>query len=305
MSILREIQSAAIDANADVIVLLRKCKVLAARLGNSDFKNWVEHELNGYPSKDELPEYRVLNVQSRGNFSGPFGSGFQSVQIPPRCLPKKWRDFLSTTYLTGSISEYNAIIKNVPDENDTLIMPWPADLLPETKVFRDMFCYAAWREIPPSSIVSLVDTVKNKILDFVLKIEEIDPEAGDDSSDSKALSQDDVKQVFNISIMGDVANLATGSSDFSQSQYVEVSEGDLNSLKKHLSSKGIKHSDILALEKALKTDDPPTSQDNFGAEVASWVGKMVSKAATGAWRIGVNVASSVLTKAISAYYGLD
>ena len=62
MSLLREIQSAAVDANVDVTVVLRKCKVLAARLGNEDFKLWVENELNGYKSKDTLPEYRIFQV---------------------------------------------------------------------------------------------------------------------------------------------------------------------------------------------------------------------------------------------------
>jgi hypothetical protein len=52
MSLLREIQNAAVDKNTDVCTLLRQCKILAARLGNEVFKRWVENELNGYDSKD-------------------------------------------------------------------------------------------------------------------------------------------------------------------------------------------------------------------------------------------------------------
>ena len=303
MSLLKDIQSAAIDANTDVIVLLRKCKVLAARLGNSDFKGWVEHELNGYLSKEELPKYRILKVQSRGHFSGPFGSGYRNILIPPRCLPKEWRDLASTAYLKGGISAYNALLLQEHTAGEKPMLHWPADLLPEVEVFEDMSCYAAWREIPHNSIVNLIDTVKNKILDFVLQIEAIDPEAGDGLPNSQNLSQDDVKQVFNISIMGDVGNLATGSSDFLQSQHIEVSKGDLNSLKKYLSSKGIADADISSLEEALKTDPPQTSPDNLGKEVAKWMGKMIAKAANGAWKIGVGVAANFLNKAISTYYG--
>jgi len=303
MSLLKDIQNAAIDANADVIVLLRKCKVLAARLGNSDFKNWVEHELNGYPSKDELPQYRILKVQSCGNFSGPFGSGFKNILIPPRCLPKEWRDLATVAYLTESISAYNALLSHDPDDGGTLISNWPADLYPEVKVYEDMVCYAAWREIPRNSIVSLIDTIKTKILDFVLKIEEIDPKAGNGSPDSKTLSQEDVKQVFNISIMGNVGNLATGSSNFSQDQHIKVLKGDMDSLKKHLSSKGVTNADISNLEKALKADPPQKSPDTLGMETAKWVGEMVTKAATGAWKVGVGIATNLLNKAILAYYG--
>ncbi|MGD0597577.1 MAG: hypothetical protein ABSA64_08675 [Sedimentisphaerales bacterium] len=303
MSLLKDIQNAAIDTNADVIVLLRKCKVLAARLGNSEFKEWIEHELNGYPSKDELPKYRILKVQSSGHFSGPFGSGYRGVLIPPGCLPKGWRDLATTAYLTDSISNYNALLQHDPDGDGKLMSHWPADLLPHVKVFEDTVCYAAWREIPRNSIVSIIDTVKNKILDFVLKIEEINSEAGDDSSESKTISQEDIKQVFNISIMGDVGNLATGSSNFSQNQHIEISKGDLNSLKRYLSSKGIADADISSLEDALNADGPQTSPDNLGARVATWVGKMITKAASGAWKISVEVASQLLTKAISKYYG--
>lgn len=302
MSLLKDIQNAAIDANADVIVLLRKCKVLAARLGNSEFKEWIEHELNGYPSKEDLPKYRILKVQSSGHFSGPFGSGYRGVLIPPRCLPKEWRDLATTAYLTDSISNYNALLQHAPDGDGKIMSHWPADLLPSVKVFEDTVCYAAWREIPRNAIISIIDTVKNKILDFVLKIEEIDPEAGNDSSNSKTISQDEIKQVFNISIMGDVGNLATGSSDFSQSQHIEILKGDLDSLKKYLSAKGIGSEDISDLEGALKADPTPNSPNKLGPKVSSWIGKMVAKAASGAWEIGVGVATNLLTKAIFTYY---
>ncbi|MBF0290686.1 MAG: hypothetical protein HQK86_00860 [Nitrospinae bacterium] len=47
MSLLRDIQTAAVAPDTDVATLLRKCKILAVRLGNDDFKAWVDHELNG------------------------------------------------------------------------------------------------------------------------------------------------------------------------------------------------------------------------------------------------------------------
>ena len=52
MTLLREIQADAVDTNVDISVLLRKCKVLAARLGNKEFNLWVERELNGYTSRE-------------------------------------------------------------------------------------------------------------------------------------------------------------------------------------------------------------------------------------------------------------
>ena len=74
MSLLREIQDAAVNSEVELATLLRKCKVLAARLGNGEFKSWVDNELDGYKSPDGLPDYRVLTVNSKGHFAGAFGS---------------------------------------------------------------------------------------------------------------------------------------------------------------------------------------------------------------------------------------
>ena len=41
MSLLRDIQAVAIDSTVPLTTLLRKCKVLAARLSNAEFKQWV------------------------------------------------------------------------------------------------------------------------------------------------------------------------------------------------------------------------------------------------------------------------
>jgi hypothetical protein len=81
MSLLREIQDAAIDNTTNLETLLRKCRVLAARLKNDQFKNWVQFELDGYPSREEVPDYRKFHCQCYGHFSGPFGSGLRHAPI--------------------------------------------------------------------------------------------------------------------------------------------------------------------------------------------------------------------------------
>jgi len=79
MSLLRDIQNAAVSKDTDVATLLRKCKILAVRLGNDEFKNWVDSELNGYESIDNLPEYRILHTISHRHFSGPYGSSLKDA----------------------------------------------------------------------------------------------------------------------------------------------------------------------------------------------------------------------------------
>src|SRR3990172_1094145 len=89
MSLLEEIQTAAVDANSDLGTLLRKCKVLAARLGSQPLEDWLLWESNGYPENVEVPNYRVWPLRVKGHFFGPFGSGLRNAPIPLALLPEK------------------------------------------------------------------------------------------------------------------------------------------------------------------------------------------------------------------------
>jgi hypothetical protein len=57
MSLLREIQNDLSSSGSDVPTVLRKCKILAARLGSNELASWVDFELNGYPESQPIPEY--------------------------------------------------------------------------------------------------------------------------------------------------------------------------------------------------------------------------------------------------------
>ena len=65
MTLLREIQVAATDGQVGVSTVLRKAKILAARLHNQDFEDWVNRELNGYDDSTNLPPYRVIPITAK------------------------------------------------------------------------------------------------------------------------------------------------------------------------------------------------------------------------------------------------
>lgn len=305
MSLLRDIQNAAVDKNTEVSTLLRQCKILAARLGNDAFKRWVDNELNGYKSKDELPEYRILTVNSYGHFSGPVGSGLKNAPIPLTCIPKEFRENMRHSYLMSPISSYAALIEGKDRSNAQ--EPWPADFVAHfgSDIYEDMSCLAAWKVIPRNALVALIDTVKTRILSFALEIEGEAPDAGEAPPNTIPVPQEKVTQVFNTFISGNVQNVATGSSHFSQSGDFSIAQGDFNSLKKYLTSKGIKNDDIDELKLALEEDASEGQVVSFGNKVTAWMAKMLRKAATGAWEVTTEVAGSVIGKALSKYYGLD
>lgn len=302
MKLLQEIQKEAVDGKADLATLLRKCRVLAARLKNDEFKNWVQYELDGYPSEAELPEYRRMRAQSYGHFSGAFGSGLRNAPIPIMCIPEEFRKFVTDVEFRSGIGSLQDLISR--SKGGTLQEQWPADLVAfvASRIYERMNLGQAWKAIPSSAIVGILDTVRNRILNFVLEIESAAPDAGEIAS-SPALTPEQVGNVFNTYIMGNVGNVASGSSNVEQHATVTINQGDFESLSKFLKSLGVDESDIAELRDAVEAE-PTTTKAGFGRRVAGWIGKMVTKSAQGLWRVATTTASAVLTKAIAQYYGL-
>jgi len=217
MSLLREIQADAVSSSGDVAALLRKCKILAARLGNTEFKAWVDAELNGYESVASLPEYRRLSVESVGHFNGAFGSGMQNAPIPPICIPEKLRQLITHSNMAQPISHYTSLLDR-PRKGGTFQEMWPSDLLVRVgkDIYEGMHCVSAWKVIPANSIAAFVDTIRTRILSFCIEIEAQDPNAGEAPLNSPSLPQEKVAQVFNTFISGSVQNVATGGANFQQ-----------------------------------------------------------------------------------------
>ncbi|WP_082360398.1 hypothetical protein [Paracidovorax avenae] len=221
MSLLRQIQDAAIDSSVNLPTLLRKCKVLAARLGNDDFKRWIDNELSGYENKDDLPEYRVLSVNSKGHFGGAFGSCLRNADIPLFCLPEDFRENLRHSYLMQPIAAMSALVES--STSGILQEPWNPDLVAHfgQRIYENMVCMQAWKVIPASALVAALDTVRTRVLNFVLEIEAQNPAAGEAMVNEKPVPQETVQHIFNTYITGDVQNLSSGSTNVTQHAKLE------------------------------------------------------------------------------------
>jgi hypothetical protein len=172
MSLLREIQDATTAPGFKLADVLRKAKILAARLDHQAFKEWIERELNGYKSIDELPEYRTLRgIPSYGDFFGPFNSGVRNAPIPMSAIPEDFRDPISTVHLYQGVEALDSLLKSA--EGIIIRMPWVADAVTyiQPRVYEHMHCATAWRMVPVSAIAAITDTIKTRILDFALEIE--------------------------------------------------------------------------------------------------------------------------------------
>lgn len=300
LSILRDIQNDAINSSVSISALLRKCKVLATRLNNEEIKAWVDDELNGYKSIDNVPEYRKLAVQSYGNFVGMGWSQVNHQPIPPSSIPAKHREFITTEYLMQPISYYESLVEETKGINNDLKVDWPADLVAHVanKILSGMTLRNAWKQLTRSSLVALVDTVRTRILNFVLELEHLTPDIEYESS--RTLSHEKVSQIFNTVVLGNVTNLTA----YEQIN-ITVIQNDIESLLKYLSSHGIEQDDLEELRAVIQENSQSEPKGKPSDKVKAWIGKMMMKAADGTWKVGIGAAGALLAKAIEAYFGIS
>lgn len=215
MSLLREIQKAALDSSVNLPDLLRKCKVLAARLKHREFADWIGRELNGYSRDDDLPAYRQVKVQSFGDFAGPFGSSMKNAPIPIALVPAEFRHLAQEQNFDEPVASlYEVVSQSKATSQTNLHGKWPGDMIAymqhRAQMYEHMVLVDAWRLIPASTINGILDTVRTRILDFALAIEEEDPAAGDVAPGADPpIEKERVNTIYHTVINGGQAMIGT------------------------------------------------------------------------------------------------
>ena len=305
MSLIKEIQEAAVDSSIDLPTLLRKCRLLAARMRNQDLAQWVDYELNRYPSRESLPSYRILGAQSFGDFYDSLGNGIKSAPIPSYSVPSEVREFVTTQSFLVGVGEIDAMVQNFKN-SPTIQLRWSSDVslrLGES-IYAGFSCFGAWKMVSRSAVIGILETVRNRILEFSIEIEaKISDDA--DMSSLAEFPQDRSQQIFQTVIYGEVGNLSYGSSGFSQTAEFHVAKNDQSSLRRFLESHEVTEKDICELVNALKEDVEPDQQGKLGKRTSEWIGKMVGKAVSGTWNVSSSAAADLLKQAILSYYGLS
>ncbi|MGK7920109.1 MAG: hypothetical protein AB4080_08920 [Trichodesmium sp.] len=208
MSLLRRIQDATVDPKFQLADVLRMCKILAARLDHPTFKEWIGRELNGYRDWKQVPDYRIIeNLGCRGYFLGPCSS-MKNAPISIIDLPEefreKFREAVSTKYILQSVSALESIVGQANQTNKSLLRQFlVADTLAllDDNIYPNMTCRQAWTDIPTAAFVAVLDTVKSRILDFVIEIEAKEANAGDVEPGVKPIPDQTINYIFNKCIL--------------------------------------------------------------------------------------------------------
>lgn len=303
MNLIQELQNDILDQKTSLSSILRKAKVLASILRNEDLKKWVDNELNGYQSnkKEEVPEYRQGRADSFGDFVGSFGRGLKNVPIPTLNLPEPFQNGASELHLVEGVRALESLIES---DSSLFSIQWPADIVAimSDKIYEGYVCISAWKSVSRGQVEQVLDTVRNRLLNFVLELKERYPEISKSEDAISEVPKEQVASVVNTYIVGSQNVVASGFG-IDQNVHQQIRENDLDALLKYMEKIGVPADDIKELKKAIEEDGPRTEPGKFGSKVVDWVCKMTKKILEGTWKVAISSASTLITKALSCYYG--
>ena len=303
-SLLKDIRDAAIDAKESMASVLRKCAVLGSQLNNHELRDWAMKELNGYGAEDALPDYRIVGAPLQGHLAGPFQSGFKNVMLPAVCLPEELQEKAQRAEFREGIASLESMISS---STDGVTYNWPGNLIAwiqsDNKFDGDLVPYAAWQTVSTSTVAGMVDTVRNKVLEFCLRLQEELPDLM--SKDNEATvtpgARSAANQAFHqIIVYGDnKGNIASGSSRVHQ----VVKEGDLDALLGALNGVGVPPKEVESLEAAL-LEEVELGDQKTGPKTGMWFKRAKAAVSSGAWSLLEGVTIDTIKALLRSYMGI-
>ncbi|GAA4239620.1 hypothetical protein GCM10022291_34700 [Postechiella marina] len=308
MKLISQIINELIDSEKSINGALLKTKVLASRIQNKELLDWVNGELNGYSSAKYLPEYRK-NITSylKGNYVNG-NMKYTNQPIPTIGLDKIFQKNLQSTEFQDSITALENLIDN--NDSSTLASPLRAEIvgmIEENWIGMGnpyLQLMNVSKIIAKSAIVEVVSKVRNKLLDFMLKVDEEFgslTEIKDLKEKQKEISTIMSQTIINTSGDGNVVN--TGDKNKISAKII-IEKGNKDALVKHLQESGVSEQDTAELIEIIDTEEPNSENKTFGKKVNDWTKKMIGKAVDGTWNISLGAAGNLLAEAIGKYYGM-
>lgn len=305
MSLLREIQASLISDEPNLGSILLKLRLLAARLGSDILGDWVKHELSGYPADVELPEYRIVGVSFKGTFSGSFNSGIQNAPIPTALVEEHAGEQWTKRRVKEGVSAIDDLVKSAQESGTIGLDSSNLILILQGKIYEDYACNDIRGTISRSSLIQIQNEVKSRALELTIELEKSLPAAADivlEPEKSESIDKQEVSKIINQTIYGnytEISNTGDGANIG-----VQTIQGNSEELEKTLEASGISEDSAKELAEIVQSEEPTSKDEPFGQKAKSWLLDNLKKAEDGTWKVGISVATDVIKKAVSGYYGL-
>ncbi|PNG29065.1 hypothetical protein A1395_28680 [Pseudomonas protegens] len=282
-----------------------KAQVIAHKLQDEEFSQWVKNEIQGYGAADTIPEYRSTNIIPYGTLENSART-YKKFKLPTGGIPEKYKQDFLTSNLNKSIAVIEEFEKNASGLT-AVIDPGLYQFLVEG-IDPSYTLIKAWGEIPAGTFTQIINNVRSRLLDLLLNLSDRLPDSLQEKDLKEMSKVYDFNNMFKGTVFGENSNInfAIGTGNQTSINVTSVKKNDLNSLISELKKHNISEADLSELKEAIATDknNKEDTTKNFGSRVRGWLGSMISKAGTPALEISTQVAAGCLTSALSNFYGL-
>lgn len=279
--------------------ILLKTKVLAYKLKNDFLIKWINNELEGYSDMNEVPKYRIVPMVLKADITD--GQIIQrNMTLPTDLLPEKIKNFYSNYPIVHSISSLTTSINSGKGgfklELDLGVAQTAAKSYGEYVGIIGAYCY--YNEI---YVTKMIITIKNKLLDFLLEINDsIEDES--DINENKEKIDSEINNFFkNATVNGDV-NFLYGNGNI-QNITVSNKKDDLKGLRKELEKLNLQEEYINELEEIINNNNALDKDSReFSQTLKEWVGKIASKSLDKVTEIGVKYSIDSIMQSLNNYF---
>lgn len=305
MALIHDLQAELLNEDKSVGFVLLKLKFLASKLGADVLDDWVQHEIEGYPSDIPVPDYRETAITYTGTFAD-IAKQLNNVSIPSYLIAEHAGDQWTKYEIRSSLSLIDQQLKEKGNRKfgiDASNLP----LLLQDKIYQGMAIIDITSNIDIGSFLNIQHTVRARALDFVLKLENeipsvADIEIGGKFTSVSAAEIDTVTHLTQQIIHGGVTNItATGDKINLQ---VSVAKGDATGLVEALTTEGLTVAEAKELAAIVEVEQPGNHADPLGSGAKSWLQDKLRQGAAEAWSMGKPVVQKLITEAVKQYYGL-
>lgn len=243
-----ELQADCLNSNVKVSNLLRKALVISKKLGVTEIECWINKELDGYLSTDDIPKYRTVfgEVKVWNPYRGWQPLNFKNIEMAEQ---------LSQREISQQVGELDSLSES--DEHK-LYVPFPQHTVNYLMKSISVPLQPSLM-VDKTEIIGILETVRNNVLNWSLELEQkgILGEGMSFSSEEKKIAHQTSYQITNN--IGHMHNsqLQQDSAGSTQSLKVSESAGDLKKfvqeLKNAVNSLKLQQEHTQELQEAIAT----------------------------------------------------
>jgi len=159
--------------NQPISKIFLKMQTISFYLKNNQFSKWFNNEKNGYKSANELPNYRKTGCEVLANIMVSYKGILTDYHIPiDQVKNTTARESLRELLFFESIIDLENLVQSNEKGSIRKYIPGFAYGEIQKLLSQGNYIETVWQTVSKSTVISIIDSVKSKILQFFLEMNE-------------------------------------------------------------------------------------------------------------------------------------